>query len=247
MIDSKRLDLILSAAKELGYEAKLLNNRGLVAINVNGNEVYLFHKTSNPNTQMATWLANNKYIARVIFDRNKLPNIPFCVAENFESAVEFLSIHGKVVVKPLKGGHSQNVHLISNKEELEKLSLENCIIEKFIDGQEVRLLVVDGDVKAVHHKNYDGPINNPDIVQRESLEKDKWDARLIPLAKKAAKALCLNFTAVDFLVTPSGDIYLLEINSAPGLDRFQNPDKGPSINIMKIYIEQIIKNYAKNY
>jgi hypothetical protein len=37
---------------------------------------------------------------------------------------------------------------------------------------------------------------------------------------------------------------MLEINSAPGLDRFQNPDDGPPIDIMRLYLEQVIKNYT---
>lgn len=244
MIDKKRLDLILSTAESLGLKAELLNDQGLVRIEVNGNEVYLFHKTSNPNTQMATWLADNKYAARVIFERKGLPNIPFCYPASKAEATDFLVNHDKIIVKPLKGGHSQNVHLVTTQDELEKLDLSKCILEKFIEGQEVRLLVAGGEVKAVHHKVYDGPINNPDTVRRVSLAKNQWDEQLAGLAIKAAAALGLNFTAVDFLVTAQNQAYLLEINSAPGLDRFQYPDEGPALDIMKLYIEQVIDNYS---
>ncbi|HSX46243.1 MAG TPA: ATP-grasp domain-containing protein [Candidatus Saccharimonadia bacterium] len=244
MIDKKRLELVLSTAEGMGLKAKLLNDQGLVSIETNGKEVYLFHKTSNPNTQMATWLADNKYVARVIFERQGLPNIPFCCPVSNLEATDFLSEHGKIICKPVKGGHSQNVHLVTSKDELGKLDLSQCILEKFIEGQEVRLLVVGGEVKAVHHKVYDGPINNPDTVRRVSIEKNQWDEQLVGLAVKAAQALGLKFTAVDFLVTTHNEAYMLEINSAPGLDRFQRPDEGPSLNIMKLYLEQIIDNYS---
>jgi len=243
MIDDKRLDLVLSTAKAMGLKAKLLNNRGLVSIETNGKEIYLFHKTSNPNSQMATWLADNKFAARVIFERNSLPNIPFCYPASDVEATNFLIDHGKIICKPLKGGHSQNVHLVSNKDELRKLDLSRCILEKFIEGQEVRFLVVAGEVKAVHHKVYDGPINNPETVYRVSIDKNKWDEQMSGLAGKASRALGLKFTAVDFLVTKQNEAYILEINSAPGLDRFNKPDEGPPINIMKLYLEQIIDNY----
>lgn len=244
MIDKKRLDLVLSTAESMGLKAKLLNEQGLVAIETDEKEIYLFHKASNPNTQMATWLADNKYVARVIFERKGLPNIPFCCPESAAEAAEFLVNQHKIIVKPLKGGHFRNVHLINTQEELEKLDLSKCILEKFIEGQEVRLMVVGGEVKAVHHKVYDGPINNPDTVRRVSLTKDQWDEQLIGLAMKAASVLGLNFTAVDFLVTAQNEVYLLEINSAPGLDRFQYPDEGPPLNIMRLYLEQIIRNYS---
>ena len=234
---------MLSAAESMGLKAKLINDHGMVAIEVNGKEVYLFHKTSNPNSQMATWLANNKYAARVIFERNCLPNIPFCYPKSDDEAINFLLDHGKIICKPLKGGHSQNIHLVTTKDELRKLDIPRCILEKFIDGQEVRFLVVAGEVKAVHHKVYDGPINNPETVRRVSIDKNMWDEQMSGLAVKASKALGLKFTAVDFLVTKKNEAYLLEINSAPGLDRFQKPDEGPPLNIMKLYLEQIIDNY----
>lgn len=246
MIDKKRLNLVLSTAEGMGLKAKLLNDQGLISIDANGTELYLFHKTSNPNTQMATWLANNKYVARVIFERKGLPNIPFYLPENIGDAVNFLSEHSEIIVKPLKGGHSQNVHLVTTKNELEKLDLSHCILEKFIEGQEVRLLIIKGEVKAVHHKVYDGPINNPDTVRRVSIVEDQWSEQLAKLAIRAADALGLKFTAVDFLVTKQNLPYLLEINSAPGLDRFQKPDSGPPLNIMKLYLETIIDNYSQN-
>lgn len=244
MIDKKRLDLVLSTAKGMSLKATLLNDQGLVAIEADGKEVYLFHKTSNPNSQMATWLANNKYVARVIFERKGLPNIPFCYPASDVEAADFLTEHGKIILKPLKGGHSQYVHLVTTKDELKKLDLSQCILEKFIDGQEVRLLVVRDEVKAVHHKVYNGPINNPDTVHRVSIEENQWDGQLMGLAIKAAQALGLRFTAVDFLVTTQNEVYLLEINSAPGLDRFQQPNEGPPLNIMKLYLEQIIDIYS---
>ncbi len=243
MIDKKRLDLIISTAEAMGLKARLVNERGLVAIETNNKEIYLFHKSSNPNSQMATWLAKDKYAARAIFELNGLPNIPFCRPKTYVEAVDFLSRHNKIIHKPLKGRHSQNIHLVTKERELKKLDLSKCILEKFIEGQEVRLLVVSNEVKALHYKVYEGPINDPDTVRRVSIHKSKWDRELVELAIKASKALGLKFTAVDFLVTKNNEVYILEINSAPGIDRFQQPDEGPPLNIMKLYLEQVIDGY----
>jgi tetrahydromethanopterin:alpha-L-glutamate ligase len=245
MIDKKRLTLLLSTANTMGLNPKLINDRGLISIEVNGMERYLFYKASNPNDQMASWLAKNKYVSRLIFERNGLPNIPFCVSSSISEAKNFLSKHGRIVAKPIKGQKSQDILLISTEDELEKVDLEECILEQFIKGQETRFLVVDGEVKAAHYKVYEGDINNPETVQRVSLKKVDWDKDLVKLSIKAAAAIGLNFAAVDFIVSGSDRALILEINSAPGLERFQEPDQGPPIDAMGLYLEQMVKNYSQ--
>lgn len=244
MIDQKRMELLLSTAESMGLNPKVLTDYGLVSIEVHGTERYVPYKASNPNDQLASWLAQNKHASRVIFEKHGLPNIPFCIPVNTSEAKNFLSEHGQIIVKPLKGSKSQGIHLVSTEDELSTLDLSDCILEKFIKGQEVRFLVVDGEVKAVHHKVYESDINDPNTVQRVSLEKEVWDKRLADVAVKAAAAIGLSFTAVDFMVTEDGDAYILEINSAPGIDRFQEPNEGPSVDMMRMYLEQIIRNYA---
>lgn len=244
MINQKRIKLLLSTAESMGLKPKVLTDYGLVSIEVNGKERYLFHKTSNPNDQMASWLAQNKHAARVVFARHGLPNIPFCVPANTSEAKNFLLEHDRIIVKPLKGSKSQGIRLVSNEGELSKVDLNNCILEKFIKGQEVRFLVVDGEVRAVHQKVYKNEINEPDTVQRVSLKKEAWDNQLVNVAVKSATVMGLRFTAVDFIVTKENHAYILEINSAPGIERFQEPSEGPMLDIMRIYLEQIIRNYT---
>ncbi len=244
-LDQERIDLFIATAKKMGLKPKQVSDAGLLSIQVDGKERYVFHKSSNPNWVMPSWLSENKYMARVIFERNGLPNIPFCLPTNTSVAQSFLSDHGKIIAKPIKGKKAQDIKLISSSFELDDINLEGRILEKFIEGQETRILVVAGQVIAVHLRVYDALImDDPDIVKRVSVHKTEWDKTLIQQAIKAAEVIGLQFCVVDFLVTERNEQFILEINSAPGIDKFEVPDEGPPTEMMKIYIEQLVKNYS---
>ena len=243
MIDQNRVELILSTAQSMGLKPKLLTDYGLISLQIDGKEHYIFYDASNTGTQISTGLTKNKHASRVMFERNGLPNIPFCLTDNLDKACQFLAEHKKIIVKPVKGQHSQDIHLIETAKELENFNLPNYILEKYIEGRELRYLVYNDQVIAVHLKDYETAINDPETVKRISFEKDRWNDHLTELAIKAARVFGLKLTAVDFKVTSSGEVFLLEINSAPGIDRFQNPDTGPGIDLARIFLNEVIKNY----
>ena len=103
--------------------------------------------------------------------------------------------------------------------------------------------MLNNEVIAVHNKDYDGEINNPDTVKRISITRDQWDRNLVSMAIRAAYVFGLSFAAVDFLVTADRESYILEINSAPGLERFQRPTEGPAIDAIRIFLNEVVKNY----
>lgn len=241
MIDPERLRLLIDTADSMGLQPRQINGTGLVALHVHGKERYIFHKSSNPNSAAATFLTKNKRAARIVFGEHELPNIPYCVPKTEDEAIAFLQTHGRVIVKPITGQHSSNIHLVSSIDELKKIDTARGIFEKFVEGQETRLLVVAGEVKAVHLKVYDSEINDPSKVRRISLEKQQWNQSLVIMAQKAAEAFGLVFTAVDFLVTRDDEPFLLEINAAPGIERFNKPTEGPPVDAMRFYLEQFTR------
>jgi glutathione synthase/RimK-type ligase-like ATP-grasp enzyme len=245
MIDKQRLDLLLSTATSMGLKPQQLTDYGLVSLEIHNTQRFVFHLASNPNSVMASLLSRNKHASRVALEKHGLPNIPFLLPTSNTDAKAFLTEHGRIIVKPIKGEKSQHIHLVQTPEEIDALDLKDCILEKFIKGQEVRFLVAEGEVKAVHHKMHEGEdINNPDTVKRVSIERENWNQALADLAVKGAEALGLIFTAVDFLVTDTDEAFVLEVNSAPGIQRFQEPDEGPAIDAMRMYLELVIKNYS---
>ncbi len=156
-------------------------------------------------------------------------------------ANEFLKKHKTIIAKPTKGKHSKDVHLIENAEDFKHIDLTKYLLEKFIEGKEERYLILNDKILAVHRKVYKTPINNPETVKRVAYEKIVWDKEVVKISRNVTTALGLAFAAVDFLITTNGRTYILEVNSAPGLSRFQYPDEGPSIDIASIFLEASIK------
>ena len=240
MIDQKRLQLLISTAESMGLKPEYMDNVNLVSIEVAGKKHYLFPQASNPNSQTSSWLAKNKYLSRALFEQHGLLNIPYLYPATLSQAQAFLQEHKRIIVKPVKGKHSENIHLVSTEKELLELNLDGYILEKFIKGRETRFLVICGEVKAVHYKSYESEVNDPERTKRISLKKEQWDRGLVATAIKAADVLGLIFTAVDFLVAEDGTSFILEINSAPGIQRFQEPTQGPPFDVMRTYLELIV-------
>ena len=240
--DIESANLLFNEAVKKNLNPKRLSKYGLFVINVKGSSFPVFYSSSILNTQLASTIATNKYSTRLILDENDLPNIPYCLPEDMASAAAFLNKHKSIIAKPTLGKHSTDIHLIKNKAELEGLNLRTYILEKYIEGKELRILILNHQVIAVHEKLYPAAINNPETVTRVSYPKSTWPKQICEVALAAAKSIGLNFCAVDFLINDK-DFYILEINSAPGLRWFQKPSSGPTINIASIFLDETIKAF----
>ena len=158
----------MSTAQAMGLKPKQLTDYGLISIEIDGKERYLFYDGSNPNMQLSSWLSMNKHTARTIFAKNGLPNIPFCCPTDLAEAQRFLAEHKKIIAKPLKGQHSKDIVVLTEDQRLKDISLQSSLLEKYIAGKEMRYLVLHGEVIAAHYKSYKGEINNPETVKRIS-------------------------------------------------------------------------------
>lgn len=237
----KSAEVIFESAKNMGLDPKLLADYGLFEINHNGKSIYFFHGTSYLNNSMSSYLSRNKHFTRIVLEKNNLPNIPFCLPKDNEEAAEFLRIHKKIIAKPTHGDNSIGVRLIEDIKQLKTLDLFDSIIEKYIEGEEFRTLILNGEVIALHkyiHK-FDVP-----GVKRISYEKSDWDPKMLDIALRAAKALDLNFVSVDFIKDTNGNLFILEINSSTGLWRFHHPDEGPIVDVSKLLISATIEKFS---
>ncbi|MDR1289115.1 MAG: D-alanine--D-alanine ligase [Holosporales bacterium] len=135
------------------------------------------------------------------------------------------------VVKPAENGSSIGVFLISNLADLTNLkSLEwsfgsDVIIERYIEGREFSVLVVDGKVIGAveivpknqfydYNSKYDknGSVHLCDFELEEELRK-----RMYEMAVKAFNAChCRGISRADFKCD-GADIYFLELNTQPGM------------------------------
>jgi glutathione synthase/RimK-type ligase-like ATP-grasp enzyme len=233
-------ELLFRAAENAGLQPAWVNPGGLFAINVGGVEKYVNYGRSHLNSHIAVSLAGNKLMTRTILGRHGLPNIPFARKWTLDGAKAFLSKHKVIIAKPLCGAGAKDINIIDNPKDFVRLTIKNYILEKYLEGKEMRYLVLDGSVIGVHHSKYGTSVEETRFLERISYSRNDWDETLVDLAVRVTAILGLKFAAVDFIVTPDGGKYILEVNSAPGLKWFHAPTKGPVVNIAEQLVATII-------
>jgi len=137
------------------------------------------------------------------------------VSNDPDQVVDFINAHPNVIFKPVYGGaHTQRVtQRHGARERLNQvLSLAPVTLQDFVEGTNVRCYVVGEAV-------YGAEIRSDAIDFRDDLE-----AELIPLdlsetiqqqCRAIARALYLEWTAIDWRMTSEGDFVFLEANPSP--------------------------------
>ncbi len=228
--------LLFAAAHRLDLRPSWVVQDGLFAIVVNGREEYVHSARSPLNSAVGSSLAKNKYLTRLALDRNGMRNIPFARPRTHDQALAFLDVHGKIIAKPLCGSGAHDIHIITSAEQLCKLSIKEYILEKYIVGKEMRYLVLNDAVIAVHESEYGVSVEEDRALQRISYPESSWDAVLVSDSLRIAKILGLRFAAVDYLIDDAGMQYVLEVNTMPGLKWFHAPTTGPVVDVAHLFL-----------
>lgn len=184
---------------------------------------------------LASALAMNKVKAKEIFRLHNLPTPPYYVMHRGDDR-DLLAQHGDfgypVVVKPVGEGSSVGVEIVRSPAEL----IEACergfcfdsqlLVERLIDGMEVSVGILgDRAIGAVeiaptsgfydYSAKYTRGATDYHIPPRLSPERYRG---VLTQALCAHRALgCRGATRVDLIVSDSGNEYLLEVNTLPGL------------------------------
>lgn len=152
---------------------------------------------------------------------------------------EFLTRHGKIVIKPVASGSSVGLHIISSPADLEKAiskitqsAYGNYLSERFLQGRELT-------VGVVERKSVPSPLPASEVVINAGFSFDyegKYlgrgtteitPAQITPpemaaaqeLALRAHRALgCRGYSRTDLILTSTGPVYL-ETNTLPGLTK----------------------------
>lgn len=213
---------------------------GAFVIHTAQGERYINGEQTILNSQISASLAKNKYLTRVILERNGFENIPYTRAKDLDDAQRFLARHKKIVAKPLKGMGCDDIHIVENIEEIKSLIINGYILEKYISGVEMRYLVMNGSVVAVHQSKYGVSVASDRSLERISLDRDVWDEDLSAQSIEISKVFGLGFSAIDFLVDDNGDAHILEVNSAPGLKWFHAPSEGPPTDVARLLLNSFL-------
>lgn len=177
-------------------------------------------------------LAINKVVTKRMASALHIPTAPFVVVASAEAAPFTPAFGYPCVVKPNAQGSSVGVSIVRSAEQMEpalRLAAQHgpeIIVEQFIKGQEINVAVVDGEVWGSVEIRFKGEFydyhakyvsNDTEYVIPAPLPK-ATEARLFALNEQAYRLLqCAGAARIDWIVTPDGEPYLLEVNTLPGM------------------------------
>jgi D-alanine-D-alanine ligase len=138
------------------------------------------------------------------------------------------------VVKPSSEGSSVGVHIVRQPDELRVACVEaaryegDVHVERYIRGAEVQVAVLDGVALGAieivparefydYEAKYTAGTTQYFYPARISPETEERVSRAAEVAHRALG--CSGVTRQDFIVDPSGEPYLLEVNTLPGMTR----------------------------
>lgn len=234
-------ELLYGCAQQMGLQPSWITPNAMFAVSVNGNEKYINFAHSPLNSHTSASLAKDKYLTRLILERHNMPNIPFARPRTLQEAEAFLAKYKKIIAKPVKGAGARDIHIVTDGALFQTLSVEKYILEKYIAGQEVRYLVLNGAVIGVYQSNYGTSVKVTRQLQCVSHAQATWDPELVASSIQTARILDLKFAAVDYLVTASGRAYILEVNATPDLKWFHAPTSGPVVDVARHFLEAIFE------
>jgi D-alanine-D-alanine ligase len=185
---------------------------------------------------LASSLGMDKVFAKQIFVAHGIPTPAyraFSDAASARAVVDALPFPFPVVVKPSREGSSVGVHVCKTREAylaaVDDASrfAGQLLVEQFVKGREVQGAVLDNvalgviEVKPAHEfYDYDAKYKSGSGTQYlfpAPLPPEQYE-RVNEACLAAHKALgCHGASRSDVIVTEGGDVFLLEINTLPGM------------------------------
>ena len=213
----------------------------------------------------ASRLALDKVASKEIFYKNKIPTPEYVVMEkDIYDLSGAYALGLPVVVKPHLEGSSIGLSVarndISLKKAVEKAFRygDKVIVEKYIKGRELTVGILEDNalpvIEIVTRDNvydYEAKYKSPDTqylvpapIEKRAVEEAK---RLAVIAHRSLG--CRSFSRVDMIMGESGKIYVLEVNTIPGMtERSLLPKAAQAVGLrfsdlcVKI-IEDALKSY----
>lgn len=214
---------------------------------------------------LASALAMNKSMSKIMFRANGIPTPPGIVLE--KGASEYENVGFPCVVKPCSGGSSVGTSVVNGPEQYtQALDFafkyeDKVIVEKYVKGRELTVGVIEGRAMPVieiipktgfyDYKNKYQAGATLEICPAQIGE--EATQRVQKLAERVNNALMIDaYCRADFLwEESSGEIYCLEANTLPGMTPTSLiPQMGAAMGmdygqLCEKIIEVSIKKYLK--
>ncbi|MFN0248081.1 MAG: D-alanine--D-alanine ligase [Kofleriaceae bacterium] len=184
---------------------------------------------------LASALAMNKSKSKELFRLHNLPT-PAYYTMTSADAIDIAGMHGDFgfpcIVKPVNEGSSVGVTICHSLADLAPavecaLSFDNeILVERFIIGKEISVAIVDdraiGAVEIAPREGFYDYANKytkgaTDYFVPPRLSPERHRGVLAQAQRAHAALGCRGATRVDMMVSDSGNEFILEVNTVPGL------------------------------
>lgn len=188
------------------------------------------------NSMYTNFLCFNKFYTKLIFSFLKIPTPQFFLIKK-NIPFSFKNLNFPIIIKPCLSGSSIGVKKINNKKDmiewinqLFKRKYDEIMIEQFVDGEEYSVCVI-GDYRnkkkillPVAKINYPGEIFDEKLKYKCNYKINIPSGLSKALENEIMKISLMlhNFLKATYitrtdLIVKNGQIFVLEVNSSPGL------------------------------
>jgi cyanophycin synthetase len=176
---------IVEEARRRGIPVRRLNSRSLVQLGLGRNLQRIQATMTDSTSAIAVEIAQNKDETKRVLSAIGLPVPVGDVAQNADEAVDAaLEIGYPVILKPLDASHGRgisprldDVEAIRAAWPLAKQYADAVVVERFVDGTDHRVLVVNGRVTAVAERVPARVVGDGTHTVRELIEIENRDPR----------------------------------------------------------------------
>jgi cyanophycin synthetase len=200
---------IVEEARRRGIPVRRLNSRMLVQLGLGRNLRRIQAAMSDFTSAIAVEIAQDKEDTRRVLENVGLPVPAGATAGRLEQAMDLAKEIGfPVILKPLDSNHGQGISgKIEGEDGLERawrISREyspRVVVERFVEGRDYRVLVVDGKVVAVAERIPAHVVGDGSSTVRELVEAANQDPARGRGHSKILTRLPLDQQTVAFLAT----------------------------------------------
>lgn len=180
---------------------------------------------------LGSGMAMDKDVAKHLFRQAGVPTADWRMAP-VSAAEAGAALGWPVVVKPSKQGSTVGLTVVKRPEDFDAAVAEafryddEVMVEAFVPGRELTVGILDGTALAVgeiipRHEIFDYECKYTPGMSEEIFPADlpaEIAERCRTLGLAAHRALKLGgYSRADFRLTPSGDLFCLEVNTLPGM------------------------------
>ncbi|MBZ9611361.1 D-alanine--D-alanine ligase [Rheinheimera maricola] len=183
---------------------------------------------------MGSALAMDKIRCKWLFQAQQLPTAPFAVVHSNDTDFAGLlaSLGGKVMVKPANEGSSIGMSAASTAQELEQAIAaalkydSEILVERWINGREFTVAILNGQVlpivemrtpRAFYDYEAKYQANSTEYLCPAPLSTEQTAAMQLTALKAFNAVGASGWGRVDIMLDDSGQHYLLEVNTVPGM------------------------------